>query len=144
MSDRRFVTFACTGRGHHKVRRLRRFRWEPVDETLSAVRGERVDGFDVEARDDELERLVDLQAAGTTHHLVEDDRVREVDGTPMSHLGDLSRHVANNVGELRHGTYTLSCPTCKRNVPLQASRLGDIVKASMIGGLWQFDISGIA
>ncbi|NHA01884.1 hypothetical protein G5V59_25640 [Nocardioides sp. W3-2-3] len=122
-AKRRFVQFLCTGRGTHKERRLRRFRWEALTETIAAGPGPIYNSGDIEAWNEWVEMLHVDMAAGVSAHLIEDDRVRDVDGRPMSHHGDLANYVADNAAEERFGTYAFRCPTCRRNLPLKRANL---------------------
>jgi hypothetical protein len=143
--SRRFVAFVCTGRGTHNERRLRRFRWERVADTMSAGPGTIVGAGDIEAWNNEVELMREQIEAGVTHHLIEDATARVVDGVPMSYLGDGTEHVRATMGEAQHGTRVLLCRTCRptRNVPLRPERIEAIVRGFMDADRWVVDISDL-
>lgn len=142
MASRRFVQFSCTGRGTHKVRRLRRFRWEPIVETIAAGPGAIYASGDIEAWQEDLRHWNDLLASGVNAHLVEGSDVRDVDGVPVSRMGDLSEYAVMTTNEASHNdTRAIRCPTCARNLPLRHDNLAELVRLCMENQKWEFDIS---
>ncbi len=142
--SRRFVAFVCTGRQTHKERRIRRFRWEPIVDTIAAGPGPLIGAGDIEAWEADVAMWREQMEAGITDHLIEDATVRVVDGVPMSRHGDPAAFARDTMDESRYGNRALRCRTCGRDVPLTDNRLAAIVRGCMDSETWRFDISGLS